>query len=286
MAGPLLRVIYPPRIMERDIAEADRVGAGRAAHRVAVLIDDPGTAAPLVDIGARLAASRPHSDLVLSHLVAHAPSGRPGVGSGLGGELLLMTSTMNDLHGLAARAEALGVSTVVQSRFSDDVPAELPGYVRAADPQTVVLASGTGSAGELSSDGTVQVVVASPELPSSPAAVAVRWSRSPNGDAAVQVGALLAMASGKDLVLMPGGRPAASLAADLTKRGIRATAGAQPPDAIIVGPVAETGEDGGRVHLEVLAGSSEASDDLDQWTSALDGSTRTPVLETTESRQP
>src|SRR6185437_3462241 len=35
MAGPLLRVIYPNRIIERDITEADRSALGRAgAHRV------------------------------------------------------------------------------------------------------------------------------------------------------------------------------------------------------------------------------------------------------------
>ncbi len=294
MAGPLLRVIYPPRIMERDIAEADRVGAGRAAHRIAVLVDDPQAAGPLVDVGARLAASRPRSDLVLSHLVGHAPGSRFEVGSGLGSELLAMPSTMNALHGLAARAEALGVSTVVQSRFSDDAVGELPGYLRAADPQTVVFAAGAGDPGELDSGGTVQLVAARGPLPPAPAAVVVRWSRSPNGDAAVQVGAQLAVAGGTDLVLTPAGRQAASLAASLTKRGIRARAGDEPPDAIVVGPAGaegQAGQDGqagqGRgAHLEVRAGSGEASDDLDQWTSALDGPTSKPVRETTESRQP
>ncbi|MGN6676899.1 MAG: cation:proton antiporter, partial [Streptosporangiaceae bacterium] len=72
MAGPLLRVIYPNKIMERDIAEADRAALGEAAaHRIVVLIEDPDTAGPLIEVGSRLAASRPHSQLVLSHLVPH-----------------------------------------------------------------------------------------------------------------------------------------------------------------------------------------------------------------------
>ena len=100
-AAPL---IYPNRIMERDIAEADRAAVGEAAaHRIVVLIDDPETAAPLIDVGSRLAASRPHSQLVLSHLVPHKPAGRLEVGAGLGGELLQMTQTMNRLQGLAAQ---------------------------------------------------------------------------------------------------------------------------------------------------------------------------------------
>ena len=54
MAGPLLKVIYPVRIMERDIAEADRAALGKtAAHRILVLIDDPQTAGPLIDVGAQ-----------------------------------------------------------------------------------------------------------------------------------------------------------------------------------------------------------------------------------------
>ena len=99
MAGPLLKVIYPNRIMERDIAEADRAALGEAAaHRIVVLIDDPETAGPLIDVGSRLAASRPNSQLVLSHLVPHKSAGRLEVGAGLGGELLQMTQTMNKLR--------------------------------------------------------------------------------------------------------------------------------------------------------------------------------------------
>ena len=59
MAGPLLRYIYPNRIMERDIVEADRSALGRAgAHRVVVLVDDPVTAGPLVDVAAQLASAQ------------------------------------------------------------------------------------------------------------------------------------------------------------------------------------------------------------------------------------
>ncbi len=127
--------------MERDIAEADRAALGEAAaHRIVVLIDEPETAGPLIEVGSRLAASRPHSQLVLSHLVPHKPAGRLEVGAGLGGELLQMTQTMNKLQGLAAQAG--DVPAMVQSRFSDDVRAELPGYVAAAEPGTVVLRPG------------------------------------------------------------------------------------------------------------------------------------------------
>jgi len=280
MAGPLLKVIYPNRIMERDIAEADRAALGKAAaHRIVVLIDDLTTAAPLIEVGSRLAASRPHSQLVLSHLVPHKPAGRLEVGAGLGGELLQMTQTMARLQELAAGAG--GGHAMVQSRFSDDVSAELPSYVAAADPGTVVLRPGSGQVEALGANGATQLVYVLRPLPAAPAAAVVRWERGADGEAAVQVAAQLSVASGLDLVVTPSGRQATSVAADLRKRGLPARSGTEPADGIVVAPVSgleqadghEPPAAGGHdsdVHLAVVAGTSEASDDMDQWVQALD----------------
>src|SRR5258708_19468266 len=77
MAGPLLKLIYPNRIMERDIAEADRAALGEAAaHRIVVLIDDLPTATPLIEVGSRLPATRRHRPLLLSHLAPPNPPPR------------------------------------------------------------------------------------------------------------------------------------------------------------------------------------------------------------------
>jgi Kef-type K+ transport system membrane component KefB len=280
MAGPLLKVIYPNQIMQRDIAEADRAALGKAAaHRIVVLIDDLATAAPLIEVGSRLAASRPHSQLVLSHLVAHKPAGRLEVGAGLGGELLQMTRTMTRLQELAA--DAGGGHAMVQSRFSDDVGAELPGYVAAADPGTVVLRPGTGPAEALGARGATQLVYLLRPLPAAPTAAVVRWARGADGEAAVQVAAQLSVASGLDLVVTPAGRPANSVVADLRKRGLPARSGTGPAGGIVVAPVSglehadgheprAAGSPASDVHLAVVAGTNEASDDIDQWVQALD----------------
>ena len=104
MAGPLLNLIYPERFVRGDIAEADRAALGTAAgHRILVLIETPETAAPLIDVGAALAASRVHSQLILCHLVPHEPDTRLEVGTGLGGELLETTSAEGNASG-AGRA--------------------------------------------------------------------------------------------------------------------------------------------------------------------------------------
>jgi hypothetical protein len=81
MAGPLLNLIYPDRFVQRDIAEADRIALGTAAgHRILVLIEAPETAAPLVEVGAALAASREHSELILSHLAEQQHDSRHRAG--------------------------------------------------------------------------------------------------------------------------------------------------------------------------------------------------------------
>ncbi|HEY1347631.1 MAG TPA: cation:proton antiporter [Streptosporangiaceae bacterium] len=269
MAGPLLRFIYPERFVRRDIAEADRVALGTAAgHRILVLIETPETAAPLVEIGAALAASRERSELILSHLVAHQHDARLEVGTGLGGELLEMTRTREQLQALADRASARGVPAAVQSRFSENIAAELPGYVAAAEPDTIVLGPGGTSRETLAAGGTVQLVTVLRSPPEAPGAVAVRWTRGEDGAAAVQVATQLAVAGRLQLVISPGGGRRAGLAAELAKDGLVACTGPPPAGALVVA-AADSGPD---AHLAVLAGAREGSDDLDQWVQDLDKS--------------
>lgn len=73
---------------------------------------------------------------------------------------------------------------VVQSRFSQDIAAELPGYVAAAEPDTIVLGPGGTARETLTADGTVQLVTVLRSLPEAPGAVAVRWTRGQGGAAA------------------------------------------------------------------------------------------------------
>jgi hypothetical protein len=270
MAGPLLHLIYPERFVLGDTAEADRAALGTAAgRRILVLIETPETAAPLIDVGAALAASREHSQLILSHLVAHQHDSKLEVGTGLGGELLETTSAKGKLQALADRASARGVATVVQSRFSQDIAAELPGYVAAAEPDTVVLGPGGTPREALAADGTVQLVTVLRSLPEAPGAVAVLWTRGEGGAAAVQVATQLAVADRLQLVISPGGGRRAGLAAELAKDGLVACAGPPPAGAIVVAAAADSGND---THLTVLAGTREGSDDLDQWVQDLDKS--------------
>jgi Kef-type K+ transport system membrane component KefB len=270
MAGPLLHFFYPGRFLERDIREADRAALGTAAgHRILVLIEVPEAAAPLVEVGAALAASREHSQLILSHLVAQEHGTRLEVGTGLGGELLGMTRSTEKLQALADRASARGVPAIVQCRFSQDIAAELPGYVAAAEPDTIVLGPGGTSRETLAADGVVQLVTVLRSLPDAPAAVAVLWTRGESGAAAVQVAAQLAVANGLNLVISPAGGRRADRAAELARDGIAASDGPPPAGAIVVAAAADSSSD---AHLTVLAGTREDSSDLGQWVKDLDRS--------------
>jgi nucleotide-binding universal stress UspA family protein len=163
MAGPLLRLLYPDRILVRDLADADRAALGpAAAHPILVLIEGPEAAAPLVEAGTALAASREHSGLILVHVGAYRHDTRPEAATGLGGELLDMTRSTGNrstetLRALAGRASARGVPAVVQS-LSQDLAPELPGYVAAAEPDTIVLGPGSTSREGLAVDGAVELV--------------------------------------------------------------------------------------------------------------------------------
>ena len=268
MAGPLLHFLYPGRFLVRDIAEADLAALGTAAgHRILVLIEAPEPAAPLVEVGAALAASREHSQLILSHLVADQHDTRLEVGTGLGGELLGMARSTGELQALADRAAARGVPEVVSSRLTQEIAAELPGYLAAAAPDTIVLGPGGTSRETLAAQGAVQLVTVLRSLPEAPAAVAVLWTPGESGAAAVQVAAQLAVADRLKLVISPaGGRPA-DLAAELTRDGIAASDGPPPARAIVVAAAADSSGD---AHLTVLAGSREDCGDLDQWVKNLD----------------
>jgi Kef-type K+ transport system membrane component KefB len=264
MSGPLLKAIYPDRIMQHDLAAADRAElAGGPAYRILVLIDQPETAGPLVDIGADLAATRPGSELALVYLVSMRADKRLEVGAGLGGELLQMTLVMGQLHTLTERAAARGAPATVFSRFSDDVAGELGTYVEAAEPDTIVLDAHHESYEDdayatIRSEGRTRLVTAFGPVPDMPPAVAVYSGHGGDASAALNVATQLAAARHLPLVLTGAdSRRSRSDLAELTHRGIQARSGPPPQGALLV-----VGEDGaaavdGETHLTVRAGSSE-----------------------------
>ncbi|MFY9929656.1 MAG: cation:proton antiporter [Streptosporangiaceae bacterium] len=263
MSGPLLKLIYPDRVMEHDIAAADRAQlAGGPSHRILVLVDRPETAGPLLDIGADLAATRPGSELALAHLMSLRPESRLEVGTGFGAELAQMTVVMGQLHDLAERAAARGAPALVFSRFSDDIPAELPGYVAAAEPDTVVFRSGGVADEALRADDTTRLVTARTPWPQQPSAVAVDSGHGSNATAALDVAAQLAASRQLELVIVGAdGRRTRAVVAELHRKGLSVTSGPPPEGSLRVAGEDDAAALAGGVNLTVRACSSG---DLDE----------------------
>jgi len=257
MSGPLLRVIYPDAVMEHDIAAADRAQlAGGPAHRIVVLVGQPQDAGPLVDLAADLAAGRPGGELVLAHLMSVRAGSRLEVGTGFGAELAQMTVVMGQLNTLAGRAAARGARALVFSRFSDDVPGELPGYVAAAEPDTVVAGAGAADAALRAGEAT-RLITARGPWPAQPGAVAVCLGPGPHAAAALDAAAALAAARGLELVLAGAdGRRARAAVAGLGRRGITARSGPPPQGCLLVAGHDDAAALAAGAHLMVRAASS------------------------------
>ena len=268
MAGPLLKLIYPDRLMRRALAEADRATLGQPpVHRVLVLIGQPSADASLVGLGAALAAGGPHGELVLSHLVPYRNASRLEVGAGLGGELLQLTDIIGQLQALAEAAAKRGIPAVVHSRFSENVAGELPGFVAVAMPDTVVVSSARDFPQVITADGTARTIRVVRDPPAAPSAISVRLDRGPHGAAALHAGAQLARADKLPLFITPGSGRRAMVTASLTGSGVTAIDGTPPPGALSI--AAEDHRDTA-AHLMVRAGSSVADDGPGQWVPALE----------------
>jgi Kef-type K+ transport system membrane component KefB len=162
MAGPLLSLVYPRRLVERDALAAQRPTAPPSGYRVLVSLPDGAAAsAALVDLAADLAergaaaAGRGPGEVVLSRLVPY-PARPLDVGSGLSEELLGMTAAMGELAGLAESVRARGLGAPLLARFSRDPDTDLAAQLAAVEPDvllrsgepTVVAPLGSGPAAE------------------------------------------------------------------------------------------------------------------------------------------
>lgn len=233
MAGPLLSVFYSERRIERDVAEAERAALGEApATRVLVVVDAPADQVDDVALAGALIGARRPAEVVLSRMLPYrAPALE--VGTGLSGELLEMTRSLEELEGLAARVRRDDLPAPVLSRFSHDVEHDLGLQITASEPDVVVVRAGTHALGDRVGGQLVTIGT----LPSAPSAVALRWSTNADGSAALRTAALLAVARRLPLVLDDGERPgrrAVAAAAELARAGLPASADPAPADALLV----------------------------------------------------
>jgi Kef-type K+ transport system membrane component KefB len=283
MTSPLLRLVYPPRILERDIAEAERAAMGlEDAYTVVVVVDDPDRDSALVRLACDMIGHESPAQVVIARVIRRTTP-KPEVASGLGADLALLASAGDELRRLARIVDERGLKSSIASRFSDHPWADVTDIAKSAEADVILVRSGWGipdgtaatpwAAGLL--PGTVAVV--SGDLgefglaPSGP--VAVVQDTGADGRAALRLAAQTAVGRAVPLQLQAGegwraGRRAASIAESLRRVGVEVA----PEDSVttpglLVAPPGEisgaTGPDLTPV-VTVYAGSADSDRDMDE----------------------
>ncbi|WP_197028863.1 cation:proton antiporter [Blastococcus sp. URHD0036] len=291
MTSPLLHVVYPTRVLDRDIAAAERAAMGLVdAYTVVVLVEDPDEDAPLVALACELVGRETPAQVVVTRVVRRSRP-KPEVASGLGADLMLMASSADELRKLAAQVEARGLKASVASRFSDDPWAEVADLAASSAADVVLVRRGWGVP-EGSTDtapwpATLQgtVVVVSGELgepglsPHGP--VSVVQDGDANGRAALRLAAQASLGRAVPLQLQAGDgrraeRRAAGVGETLRRAGVT-VAGDDEPDtlpSLVVAPAGLPVPASAELTpvLVVHAGPADSDRDLDETLASISGS--------------
>jgi len=148
MTAPLLKLVYPAKVLERETIEAERASMGLLdSYRVVTAIDEPSRSNGLVDVGAALVADEAPAELVLSRFIE---SGRPlEVASGLTLDLAQVATGLTEMQALSNRLEAEGVTVVVRSHATDDLVQSLLAQVEAIEADVLLVPVDLRSLGSL-----------------------------------------------------------------------------------------------------------------------------------------
>jgi Kef-type K+ transport system membrane component KefB len=254
IAGPVLNVIYPARLVRRDIAEANREALGEtAAYQVLVATGDQESDAAVLAVGTALAAGHVHAQLVICAVLPYQAS-RLEVGGGLAGELLQMTEEMTRLEEAARAPRERGVAVSLLARFSTDPAAELAAIAAAASVLVISEAHPDYRALSTADDVRAVVTVAA-DPPSGWPAVVVQAGSDADATAAAEVASLLAAGEQVPVVVDPAeltGRTLERFTSQLATPGASPEISARGPDGALV--VARRAARRAGAHLVVRAG--------------------------------
>jgi hypothetical protein len=283
MAAPLLNLVYPQRILDRDIAEAERLAMGlEDAYTVVVVVDDPARDAAMVRLACDLVGRESPAQVVVSRVVRRTTP-KPEVASGLTADLALLAEAGDELRQLSRLVDERGLKSSIASRFSDTPWMDVAEIAAGANADVVLVRAGWGVA-----DGATDanpwpaslqgsVVVVSGDLgelglaPSGP--VAVVQDTGADGRAALRLAAQAAVGRSVPLKLEAGegwraGRRAAGIAESLRRAGVDvAPEDSTTPAGLLFTPPGEipgaTGPDLTPV-LTVHAGPADRDRDMDE----------------------
>ncbi|MCO1654438.1 cation:proton antiporter [Pseudonocardia sp. S2-4] len=294
MTGPLVRRLYPDRVLDRELAalEAAEQAAlgGPESYTVLVAVpEDPAAARRTAQLARELTGREEPARVVLCRLLA--PAAPLEVAGGMGAELAVLAQVGDELRALAAELSDAGTTASVVVRFAADPAADLAALAARLDADVVLLveeptaatdddeargaeSAGSGNASRLQAlDAVPEVTVVVADAGAEPAGtrVGVVVDGGAGGRAAVRVGAQLALHTGADLAVAPVDRRRArrsgAAVAALARRGIPAEGVDDPAGAgLLVLPVDLAAPDatGASAVLRVRAAAADADDDVEQ----------------------
>lgn len=200
MTSPMMKRIYPERMVQHDIAEAERAALGdHISFRVLVAIHDPERSEALVDLACGIALSQQPAEILLSNFEAQGETRRE-----LSSFLDTIASDLDTLGRLEARVRDRGLSVQSYSQRTDSLAADIAAQAshlgarmvlvgdRRDDPEWVATVAALVAAGP----ADVGVVVAplpraGVPTPDGPAVIEV--GEGPAGLAALEYGVRLAL---------------------------------------------------------------------------------------------
>jgi len=207
MTSPLLNKIYPQRMVEHDIAEAERAALGDAiAFRVLVAIDDPTRAEPVVDQACGIARAQQPAEVVLTNFEEQKEN---ATGRELSSYLDAIAGELDTMHGLEERVRAQGLSVQSFSQRTTSLAADIAAQAQRMGVRLVLVGdrrddpAWVATVGELVALGPADVGVVVAPLPRAaplekPAAGSpvVEVGDGPAGIAALEYGVRLALPAG------------------------------------------------------------------------------------------
>ncbi|MCU1393274.1 MAG: sodium/hydrogen exchanger [Ilumatobacteraceae bacterium] len=133
MAGPLLKLVYPDRWLERDIADAERKRTSTATDRVAILVDDITAAQPLADLAAAYGGGRKTGSVTIVRLTPQ------------GAGLASFADDLGEMKTLRETIEQAGLTCQIISRSSVDRAADVAAEIERLAPSAVVISASDDS---------------------------------------------------------------------------------------------------------------------------------------------
>jgi hypothetical protein len=283
MASPLLNLVYPQRVLDRDIAAAERAALGlEEAYTVVVVVDDPDRDAALVRLACDLVGRESPAQVVVSRVVRRSTP-KPEVATGLTADLALLAEAGDELRQLARIVDERGLRSSIASRFSDSPWADVTEIAASSAADVVLVRAGWGTADGVTGtnpwpetlNGTVVVVTGDlGEVGLAPTGpVAVVQDTGPDGRAALRLAAQAAVGRAVPLQLQAGegwraGRRAAGIADSLRRVGVEvAPEEAASPAGLLFTPPGEVSGGSGPDLTPVLtvhAGAADRDRDMDE----------------------